>query len=36
LAIGVELDGPFGSDRRLLAIGLAFEKVLDSERAPAV
>jgi len=33
LAIGVELDGPFGSDRRLLAIGLAFERVLDSERA---
>ena len=36
LPIGVELDGPLGRDRRLLAIGLAFEKVLGSVRAPAV
>lgn len=28
LPIGLELDGPAGSDRRLIAIGLALEKVL--------
>jgi mandelamide amidase len=28
LPVGLELDGPVGSDRRLLAIGLALEKVL--------
>lgn len=28
LPVGIELDGPVGSDRRLLAIGLAFEQVL--------
>ena len=28
LPVGVEIDGPLGSDRRLLALGLAMEKVL--------
>jgi mandelamide amidase len=28
LPVGIELDGPTGSDRRLLAIGVAFEQVL--------
>ena len=27
LPVGLELDGPSGSDRRLLAIGMAMEKV---------
>ena len=27
LPVGMELDGPSGSDRRLLAIGLALEKL---------
>jgi mandelamide amidase len=35
LPIGIELDGPLGSDRRLLAIGLAFEAVLGHVPAPA-
>ena len=30
LPVGLELDGPLGSDRRLLSIGLAMEAVLDS------
>ena len=34
LPIGIELDGPTGSDRRLLAIGVAFEQVLGSLPAP--
>jgi Asp-tRNA(Asn)/Glu-tRNA(Gln) amidotransferase A subunit family amidase len=33
LPVGLELDGPLGSDRRLLSIGLAIEAVLG--RAPA-
>ncbi|MDO8374371.1 MAG: amidase family protein, partial [Polaromonas sp.] len=33
LPTGLELDGPAGSDRRLIAIGLALEKVLG--RLPA-
>lgn len=33
LPVGIELDGPAGSDRRLLEIGLAVESVL--ERLPA-
>jgi mandelamide amidase len=28
LPVGLELDGPLGSDRRLLAIGVAFEQLL--------
>lgn len=32
--VGLELDGPLGSDRRLLAIGLAFEQILGSLPAP--
>ena len=28
LPVGIEIDGPLGSDRRLLALGLAMEKVL--------
>jgi len=28
LPIGLELDGPAGSDRRLVAIGMALERVL--------
>jgi mandelamide amidase len=34
LPLSVELDGPAGSDRRLLAIGLALEKVLKPVPAP--
>ena len=34
LPVGIELDGPLGSDRRLLAIGLAFEAVLGRLPAP--
>jgi len=34
LPIGIELDGPLGSDRALLAIGLAFETVLGRLPAP--
>ena len=33
LPVGLELDGPSGSDRRLVAIGMAVERVLG--RAPA-
>jgi indoleacetamide hydrolase len=35
LPIGMELDGPSGSDRRLLAIGLALEKLLGRIPPPA-
>jgi indoleacetamide hydrolase len=35
LPIGIELDGPAGSDRRLLAIGMAMEKVFGRLPAPA-
>jgi mandelamide amidase len=34
LPVGLELDGPAGSDRRLLAIGMALERVL-GRLAPA-
>jgi mandelamide amidase len=34
LPVGLELDGPAGSDRRLLAIGVAFEKVFGRLPAP--
>ena len=34
LPIGLELDGPAGSDRRLLAVGMAFEKVFGRLPAP--
>jgi mandelamide amidase len=34
LPLGLELDGPAGSDRRLLAIGLALEKVFGRLPAP--
>jgi indoleacetamide hydrolase len=34
LPIGLELDGPSGSDRRLLALGLALEKVFGRLPAP--
>ena len=34
LPVGLELDGPSGSDRRLLAIGLALEAVLGRLPAP--
>jgi mandelamide amidase len=34
LPVGLELDGPAGSDRRLLAIGMAFEKVFGRLPAP--
>jgi mandelamide amidase len=36
LPVGLELDGPLGSDRRLLSIGLAMEAVLDSVPPPAL
>jgi len=35
LPVGIELDGPAGSDRRLLAIGIAMEKVFGRLPAPA-
>ena len=34
LPVGLEIDGPLGTDRRLIAIGLAFEAVLGSLRPP--
>ncbi|MGF6755710.1 indoleacetamide hydrolase [Paraburkholderia sp. GAS42] len=34
--VGIELDGPTGSDRRLLAIGIAFEQVLKPLPAPVL
>ena len=34
LPVGLELDGPAGSDRKLLAIGLAVENVLGRLPAP--
>ena len=36
LPVGIELDGRLGSDRRLLAIGVAFEQVLGPLPAPTV
>ncbi|MGF6770441.1 Asp-tRNA(Asn)/Glu-tRNA(Gln) amidotransferase A subunit family amidase [Paraburkholderia sp. GAS199] len=36
LPVGLELDGPLGSDRRLLAIGVAFEQVLGALPAPVL
>ena len=35
LPVGLELDGPAGSDRRLIAIGLAMEKLFGRLPAPA-
>lgn len=34
LPVGIELDGPAGSDRKLLAIGMAFDKVFGRLPAP--
>jgi indoleacetamide hydrolase len=34
LPVGMELDGPAGSDRRLLSIGLALEKLCGRIPAP--
>lgn len=34
LPVGLELDGPLGSDERLIAIGMAFERVLGPLPAP--
>lgn len=36
LPVGLELDGPVGSDRRLLSLGMAFERVLGRLPAPPV
>jgi mandelamide amidase len=36
LPVGLELDGPLGSDRRLLAIGVAFEQLLGALPAPVL
>ena len=36
LPVGLEIDGPLGSDRRLLSIGLAIEQVLGLPPAPAL
>lgn len=36
LPVAIELDGPAGSDRRLLAIGMAVENVLGPLPAPAI
>jgi Asp-tRNA(Asn)/Glu-tRNA(Gln) amidotransferase A subunit family amidase len=35
LPVGLELDGPSGSDRKLLAIGMAFDKVFGRLPAPS-
>jgi len=35
LPVGLELDGPAGSDRRLLAIGLSLEKLFGPIPPPA-
>jgi mandelamide amidase len=34
LPVGIELDGPVGSDARLIGIGLAFEAVLGTLPPP--
>lgn len=36
LPVGLELDGPLGSDERLLGIGMAMETLLGSLRAPSL
>ncbi|MBP0589200.1 indoleacetamide hydrolase [Paraburkholderia sp. LEh10] len=36
LPVGIELDAPLGSDRRLLAIGIAFEAVIGAVPAPTI
>jgi len=36
LPVGIELDGPVGSDRRLLAIGIAFENLLGVLAPPTI
>lgn len=36
LPVGLEIDGPLGSDRRLLGIGLSIERVLGLPPAPAL
>ncbi|ASW01250.1 indoleacetamide hydrolase [Paraburkholderia aromaticivorans] len=36
LPVGLELDGPLGEDRRLLAIGVAFEQLLGPLPAPSL
>jgi len=36
LPVGLELDGPLGGDRRLLAIGIAFERILGPLPGPAL
>jgi Asp-tRNA(Asn)/Glu-tRNA(Gln) amidotransferase A subunit family amidase len=36
LPAGLEIDGPLGSDNKLLGIGMAIEKVLETLPAPAV
>ncbi|MEM5437708.1 indoleacetamide hydrolase [Paraburkholderia diazotrophica] len=36
LPVGIEIDGPLGHDRRLLAIGIAFEAVLGAVPAPTI
>ncbi|HYS68017.1 MAG TPA: amidase family protein, partial [Paraburkholderia sp.] len=36
LPVGLELDGPLGADRRLLAIGVAFEQLLGALPAPVL
>jgi mandelamide amidase len=35
LPVGFEIDGPPGSDRRLLAIGMAFEKIFGQLPPPS-
>ena len=36
LPVGLELDGPLGSDRRLLSIGMAMETLLGPAPAPVL
>jgi mandelamide amidase len=36
LPVGIEFDGPTGSDRDLLALALGIERVLDPIPAPQV
>jgi mandelamide amidase len=36
LPVGIEIDGPLGTDRRLLSIGLAMESVLGTPPRPSL
>ena len=36
LPVGIEFDGPAGSDRALLALGLSLDRVLGADPAPRI